>query len=115
MSASSGARRHREDVVEDLAGVGEHRGAHPPDVGHRAATPRTAPGVANGTSALQRADASPVNSELEWKNGSGAYTAVARPELGDALRRARRCAAKRPCVQRTAFGKPVDPDVKISR
>ena len=57
--------------------------------------------------------ANPVKSELLWKNGSGAYTALP----GPSCRRRRRgpCDANRPCVQRTAFGKPVEPDVKIRR
>ena len=69
--------------------------------------------LANGTPACS-ALANPVNSELEWKNGSGAYTAEPGPSSATVFT----CTpvrAKRPCVQRTAFGKPVEPDVKIRR
>ena len=67
----------------------------------------------NGTAACSALE-SPVNSELVWKNGSGAYDGRSRAELGDAVT----CIpvrANRPCVQRTAFGNPVEPDVKIRR
>ena len=69
--------------------------------------------VAKGTFACS-ALASPVNNELEWKKGSGAYTALPGPSSATVLT----CTpvrAKRPCVHRTAFGNPVDPDVKMSR
>ena len=56
----------------------------------------------------------PVNSALEWKNGNGAYTA----SPGASSATVATCVpvrAKRPCVHRTAFGRPVEPDVKMSR
>ena len=66
-----------------------------------------------GTAALS-ADDHPVNSALEWKNGNGAYTA----SPGASSATVATCVpvrAKRPCVHRTAFGRPVEPDVKMRR
>ena len=60
------------------------------------------------------ADAQPVKSELEWKNGNGAYTDVAGPS-SVIVRDVRAGTAWRPWVHRTAFGSPVEPEVKMSR
>jgi hypothetical protein len=69
--------------------------------------------VPNGTDAWS-ALASPVKSELLWKNGRGAYTAAPGPSCAT-LATWLPVRANRPCVQRTAFGNPVEPDVKIRR
>src|SRR2546423_15048530 len=55
----------------------------------------------------------PVNSELEWKNGNGEYTTSPAPSSVTFITWAP-VRASRPCVHRTAFGSPVDPEVKIS-
>ena len=44
--------------------------------------------MAMGTPAVSDED-QPVNSELEWKNGSGAYTTSPGCQLGDLWRRGR--------------------------
>ena len=78
-----GRRRHREDVVEDLAGVRQHRGAHAADVGHRAATPRTAPGSRTAPPALQRARQS-GEQRARVEERQRRVHGLARTELGDA-------------------------------
>ncbi len=55
-----------------------------------------------------------MNSALLWNMGSGAYTAWPGPRPAT-FAPPRPVAVYRPCVQRTALGKPVEPDVKISR
>ncbi len=69
--------------------------------------------VPNGTQPVS-ALASPVKRALLWNMGSGAYTALpgSRPPTAAPPRPV---VANRPCVHCTAFGNPVDPDVKISR
>src|SRR5579862_9259895 len=68
--------------------------------------------VDNGTPAV-KADDHPVKSELEWKNGSAEYTTSSVPSWATFATWAP-VRASRPWVQRTAFGSPVEPDVKIS-
>jgi len=58
--------------------------------------------------------ASPVNSALVWKKGNGAYT-TSPGATGVMLATCMPVRASRPWVQRTAFGKPVEPDVKMRR
>ena len=59
--------------------------------------------VPKGAEAFSALD-SPVNSALLWNIGSGAYTALPGPSLPIDAPPAP-VLAKRPCVQRTAFGK----------
>ena len=68
------------------------------------------PMAADACNALAR----PVKSALVWKNGSGAYTTDPGPSAAT-LATCTPVLANRPWVQRTALGKPVEPDVKISR
>ena len=62
---------HAEHVVEDLAGVGEEGRAEGRGCRARVPDAENRLRVAIGTPACT-ADAQPVNSEAEWKNGSGA-------------------------------------------
>jgi len=55
-----------------------------------------------------------VKSELEWKNGKGEYTTSCELRLVT-VATCTPVRPNRPCVQRTAFGAPVEPDVKISK
>src|SRR5579863_9692009 len=69
--------------------------------------------MAIGTPATSDED-HPVNNELEWKNGRGAYITFPGPSWATWATWPP-VVANRPCVQRTALGIPVDPDVKIKR
>ena len=66
-----------------------------------------------GTPAVSDED-QPVNSELEWKNGSGAYTTSPAANWVTVATWPP-VVANRPCVHRTALGIPVEPEVKIRR
>src|SRR6478672_4606317 len=68
------------------------------------------PMAADACSAADR----PVNRALVWKNGNGAYTTDPGPSAAT-FATWTPVRANRPWVQRTAFGNPVEPDVKINR
>ena len=107
-SASSGDSAHGEDVVEHLAGVGQHRRAVAADVADRAARPRTSVRVAIGMPALQRRR--PTGEQrTRVEERQRRVDDVAADRARRSPPRERPVRAKRPCVQRTALGSPGRP------